>query len=279
MNPHVFAVVTNWNGLDDTSECVNSVLQSSYDNVSVVIVDNGSTDDSATLLANRFPQVPQVKTGQNQEITAAYNAGIQYGLNHNADFILMLNNDTKIAPDMIEYLVCAAEKDECIGILAPKIYYYDKPDIIWSVGGRRNPWTFGAYDRKEGEGDLPSNSIAEEVDYAWACGMMVRKAVFDKIGLFDTRFWLYYDEVDVCLRAKSADFSVWYVPEATMWHKVSGSTGSARFARIWSRSKILLYRKHSKGIHLLSLVLYAFGHAFYRAMFPPPRKSQNSQPL
>ncbi|MEM7131199.1 MAG: glycosyltransferase family 2 protein [Chloroflexota bacterium] len=268
--PLVYAIVTNWNGLEDTTECVESILASSYENLAVVIVDNGSTDGCAEILAERFPQVPQVRTGENAEVTAAYNSGLRHALSHDADYLLMLNNDTTLHPEMVSHLVDTAQQNRQIGVLTPKIYYYDRPDLIWFAGARCHAWDFGAYDRGEGEKDGPDNSMAKETEYAWACGMLFSRALLEKIGLFDTRFWLYYDDVDICLRARKAGYLIWYVPEAKMWHKVGESTGSDRFARTWGRSKMLLYRKHATGLHRAALVGYAFGHSLYRQILPSP---------
>ena len=269
-HPKVISVVTNWNGYADTVECVASVLASTYANSQVVIVDNGSTDGCAERLAARFPAVPQVQTGFNGAVTAAYNAGVRYALAQGADYVLMLNNDTTLAPEMIGALVDAAEKDANIGVVTPKIYYYDRPDVIWFAGAKRHSWDFGAYDKGDGDSDTVENSTARETDFAWACGMLFRRALLEEIGLFDTRFFLYYDDVDMCVRTHNAGYKIWYEPAGIMWHKVSGSTGSARFARTWARSKVLLFRKHTRGLHRLSLLVYAVGHAFYRRLRPSP---------
>ena len=266
-HPLVYAVITHWNNLEDTKECLNSLLTSDYPNLQALIVDNGSTNDSPNILAGMFPNVFQIRMGENGAITAAYNAGIEYALTHKADYILMLNNDISIDPKMIWNLIKVAEKDPSIGILTPKIYYYDRPEIIWFAGGKRG-FDFGSYDTHEGKSDNNNNSTPKEVDYAWACGMLMRRSLLEKMGLFDTRFYLYYDDVDISLRAQNAGYKIWYVPEAKMWHKVSHSTGNARFAYIWARSKIRLYCKHTRGLYQFSLIIYAFIHGAFRAVFP-----------
>ncbi len=266
--PLVYAVITHWNALEDTSECLDSVLASDYPNLKIVIVDNGSTDGSPDILARNYPEIPQVRTGNNGAITAAYNKGMEYGLAQDAAYILMLNNDITIASTMISLLVEAAENDPQIGIVTPKVYYYDRSDTIWFAGGMRSRFDFGAYDTHEGETDAPENSVAKEVDFAWACGMLMRRELLEQMGLFDTQFYLYYDDVDTSVRAQQAGYKIWYVPEATMKHKVSHSTGSARFTYIWARSKMRLFRKHTKGLHFLSLVIYSFAHGLIRSVWP-----------
>jgi GT2 family glycosyltransferase len=267
--PLVYAVVTNWNGLDDTSECIESIQRSTYPNLQVVIVDNGSTDNSASVLAERFPMAAQVRMDRNGAVTAAYNAGLRYALKQGADYVLMLNNDTILDEEMTALLVEFAQKDARFGLITPKIYYYDRPEVIWFAGGMRSRFDFGAYGTGEGETDPQENSAAKEVDYAWACGMLMSREMLESVGMFDTQFYLYYDDVDYSIRVQEAGYEVWYVPEAKMWHKVSHSTsGSADFARIWARSKMRLYRKHSRGLHRVGLVLYAFVHAAFRALLP-----------
>ncbi len=264
----VYAVVTNWNAYEDTVECVQSTLASTYQNVRIVIVDNGSTDDTAEKLEVFFPEIPIVRTGHNGAVTAAYNKGIQYALDDGADYVLMLNNDTKLDQVMISKLVETAESENNIGLVTPKIYYYDRPNIIWFAGGNRHHFDFGAYNTSEGQPDVPENNDPKEVDYAWACGMLFRRSTLEDIGLFDTRFFLYYDDVDMSVRTQQAGYRILYVPDAKMWHKVSASTGSHRFAKTWARSKILLYRKHTTGLHLFFLIMYAYVHAFARYIFP-----------
>ena len=266
-HPLVYAVITNWNGFDDTLECIESLKKFDYPNYKVVISDNGSTDDSPERLAKKFPDIPVLHTGD-IAVTATYNAGIQFGLDNGADYILLLNNDVTFDPEMMTKLVAKAESDPSIGLVTPKIYYYDRPDVIWFAGGMRNRFDFGAYDTFEGEHDSAKSDQEREVDLAWACGFLMRRDLLEKMGLFDTRFYLYYDDVDISIRTYEAGYRIWYVPDAVMWHKVSHSTGNKKFARIWARSKMRLYRKYTSGLHFIGLVIYAFGHALLRAIFP-----------
>lgn len=275
----VYAVVTTWNGLKDTEECIASVLDSDYTPLSIVMVDNGSTDETPFHIATRFPQVEQVHTGHNGAVTAAYNLGIRHALGHGAAYVLMLNNDTTIAPDMVSALVAAARADPSRGILSPKIYYYDQPDAIWFAGADRKRFDLGARMPFVDQTDNVENSTAREIDYAWACGFLFTRAMLDDVGLFDTRFYLYYDDVDICLRAQKAGYRVWYEPQGRMWHKVGASTSSKRFATIWARSKMTLFRKYTRGPHLWALIVYAFLHVIYRGIFPSSYAGNRGHPF
>lgn len=266
--PLIYAVITHWNAFDDTNECLSSTLASNYPNLKVVVVDNGSTDNSPEELQKLYPDIPIIKTGENGSIIKAYNFGMQYGLDHGADQILMLNNDIRIDPEMINLLMAVIEKDPKVGLVTPKIYYYDEPEVLWFAGGKRAWFDFGSYETFEGERDSPENSISKETDYAWACGMLMPREVLDKIGLFDTRFYLYYDDVDISYRVQQAGYKIWYEANAKMWHKVSHSTGSERFTYIWARSKMRLFRKHTSGLHQASLIIYTFLHGIFRVIFP-----------
>lgn len=275
----VYVVVTSWNNKDDTEECIASVLASDYTELRVVMVDNGSTDSSPAYIARRFPCVEQVHTGENAAVTSAYNKGIEHAIARRASYVLMLNNDTIVAPDMIRALVSSAQDDRDRGIISPKIYYHADPERIWFAGAHRRRFDLGAYAPYVDQLDCEANSSPREVDYAWACGFLLTRSLLGTVGPFDTRFYLYYDDVDLCLRAQAAGYKVWYEPRARMWHKVGVSTTSARFAYIWARSKMTLFRKHARGIHLWALVPYAFVHLMYRTLRPSPYAGNRGHPL
>jgi GT2 family glycosyltransferase len=275
----VCAVVTSWNNKEDTEDCISSVLASDYRALEVVMVDNGSTDGSPACIARRFPDVEQVHTGESGAITAAYNKGIAHGMARGASYILMLNNDTIIAPDMIRVLVSSAQEDRDRGIISPKIYYHGDAERIWFAGARRKRFDFGADAPYVGQVDGAANSTPREIDYAWACGFLLKRPLLETVGSFDTQFYLYYDDVDLCLRAQATGYKVWYEPRARMWHKVGASTSSARFAYIWAKSKMILFRKHARGIHLWALVPYAFLHVVYRTLRPSSYAGNRGHPL
>lgn len=263
--PCVYCVVTNWNALKYTVDCVESLLKSDYANTKIVIVDNGSTNGCADELDKIFPNIPQIRTGFNGAVTKAYNLGLQYGLDHGADYLLLMNNDTIVDSMMITHLINAALEDPNRGIIAPKIFYFDDPTLLWYAGADKG-WDFGEVNGYKGQKDSVKASTSREVDYAWGCGMLFSRKLLEEIGLIDTRFWLYYEDAEISLRAQDAGSVNWYEAKAVMWHKEHGSTLSPKFVRIWAKSKILFYRLRNKGFILYALIAYAFLHGIFRSI-------------
>jgi GT2 family glycosyltransferase len=266
--PLVYVIVLNWNGKDDTVECLDSLMKMSYPNFRVVVVDNGSTDGSIEVFKSRFPEVELVLNGENVGFAEGNNRGMQHAYQRGADYVFVLNNDTVVHQDMLTHLVSVAEADPQVGITTPKVYYYDAKDVIWAAGAKRSRFSLGAYDTGMGQRDGLAHDVEKEIDYAFGCCMLIRREVLEQVGMFDTRFFIYFEDTDLCIRTQQSGYKIVYVPQAKMWHKVALSTKSERFSYIWAKSKMLFYRKHTHNLHLLALVFYSFGHALFRAAFP-----------
>ena len=249
----LYVVIPNWDLKSETIECVTSVLAAaSNDMVSVVVVDNGSTDGSPEALANAFGErIAQVQMKQNRGFAGAVNAGISYALRHGAASVLVLNNDTIIDREMLMTLSRAAQRYPDAGILAPAIYQMDAPTRLWRLGDRQSRWLPVPY-------RIPSREATAEIveaDYVTGCGMLIRRKVIEVIGLLDERFFMYYEDADFCKRARDRGFRILCVPAAKMWHSVSTTARrDAITALYWrARGQALFYRKHMRrGVSWLS---------------------------
>ena len=250
MQPLVFVTVLNWNRPGETAECIESVMKSYYKNWRIVVVDNGSTDGSTNLLRERFPETEVLEAGTNLGFAGGMNLGITFALENGADFVLILNNDAIVDPDMIEDLIKASAVEPGFCILGPTVFFYQDREKVWFKGGRRN-WYWPAIDGLDCES--PHSSSGPEVipvDVVSGCGMLVKRAVFEEVGLLDTKFFMYYEDTDFCLRARQKGHNVGYVPAAKMWHKVSLSSEDNATGRIYVRakSKAIFYKRYAKGI-------------------------------
>ncbi len=245
--PRVACIVLNWNGLALLPDCLESLQASTYSAMSIIVVDNGSTDDSLAWLRANYPDAHIIDNGTNLQWAAGNNEGIKYALQEGFDHILLLNNDIVIAPDMIEKLVAAMAKDASIGMVGPKIYYHHEPKLIWFAGGRMTPWQGRIWHNGIREPDKGQFDEVTNVDYITGCALMVRRETFGKIGLIDTAFAAYGEDVDLCRRAAAAGYGIELVSGATMWHKVSSSYGITSRTKVWLRfrSNLRLYRRYS----------------------------------
>ena len=227
-----------------------------------LIVDNGSTDDTTAAVRMAFPQVQIIELEQNKGFAAGANIGLQYALQMGSDYILLLNNDTMVDTRLLEELTAWLAPD--VGILAPMIYYADPPDVIWSAGAMRHPWTLEQVNSAQGLRDDRHWPQVVERDFVTGCAMLVSRSMIESIGLFDECFFMYYEDNDLCLRARRAGFRLLLVPQAKMWHKVSVSSGgrdspSERYHM--ARASVLFFRKHAHGWQRSIIFPYRLGSA------------------
>ncbi len=219
--PLVMIIVLNWNGKRDTLACLESLEQSSYPNSQVLVVDNGSNDDSAAAIRARFPHHSLLETGENLGYAGGNNVGLRYALEQGADYALLLNNDTIVAADFVDCLVQAVESDPSIGVAGPTIYYHEQKDRIWSAGGVVD-WRRGQTRMLElntpDTGQL--GTAPRTVDFVSGCALLARREVLEQVGLLDERFFVYYEEAEWCIRAQRAGFRSVHVPRSKIWHKI-----------------------------------------------------------
>ena len=135
LTPSVYIIVLNWNGKDDTLECLASIAAIQYADFETVVVDNGSSDDSVAAIRAQRPELHIIETGQNLGFAEGNNVGIKYAMAHHADYIFILNNDTTVDPLLLQHLVSSAQRHPDAGIIGPKTYYHAHPQVIWSAGG------------------------------------------------------------------------------------------------------------------------------------------------
>ena len=216
--PLVTVLILNTNRKDDTLACVQSLQESTYPNQAIILLDNASTDGSVEAVSARFPEVRIVHLTQNLGYTGNNNVGIQIALEQGADWVFILNEDTIVAPDCIAQLVAAGEADPAIGILGPLVFHYSEPEVIQSAGG-----SFDRLWRSQHIGQNDSNLSAyaapRQVDWVTGCSLLARASVLSQIGGFDERFYYYYEETELCVRANRAGWKIQYVPSAKIWHK------------------------------------------------------------
>ena len=245
----MYVVILNWNLKNDTIMCVESVLAAGVALDRIIVVDNGSTDGSVEAFAIHFsPALPVVRNAQNLGFAGGMNVGIQYALAHGAASVLLLNNDTIIDSAMVTALLTAGQALNAAGILGPAIYHYDHPEQLWRLGDIRHRWLpmplTIRWNARRSPGSAPL-----QVDYVTGCGMLVRREVFEQIGLFDTRYFMYFEDADFCRRTRDAGYTVWCVPEAKMWHKVSSTAQrDMPFNRYYrALNQIRFYHEHPHG--------------------------------
>jgi hypothetical protein len=245
--PLVWIVVLNWNLLEVTKDCILSLRNLSYPVFRILIVDNGSTDNSVEELKT-LEDVTLLVNEKNVGFAAGNNRGIEYALRKGADYVLILNNDVVVAPDMLSKLVSVAQSDSNVGVVGPVIYYSDAPKEVWFAGMRFRDRLYVV--RRGLHLERPLDPV-ERVDFISGCGMLVKREVWEQVGLFDERFFMYYEDLDFALRVKKAGYSLVCSTETKMWHMLSASTGGhesplKQYYQV--KSMLLFCKKHTRGL-------------------------------
>lgn len=215
----VFIVVVNWNNYEDTKECLISLSKIKYSDYKIVVVDNNSGDGSGERIREEFPGCHYIQNKENFGFSEGNNVGIRLAIEKNADYIWILNNDVIVDPDSLERLVDSVGKIEKAGILGPKIYYYPEVKKIFSAGAEIIPWSGKSVSIGQNEIDDGRYNEIKEVGYISGCSLFVSVNMLKEIGLLDKRYFMYYEEADLAIRARRKGWRIIYVPTSRVWHK------------------------------------------------------------
>ena len=261
-------VVVNWNGRRVLADCFGSLHDSGYPSLRIIMVDNGSEDDSVAWTSMHHPEVEIIETGKNLRWAGGNNVALRRLREEGfPGCILLLNNDTIVPGGSLLRLAGALQGDDRAWAATPRICYADDPARAWYDGGRIGRWS--GWIRHDGIRRLTGrlDPAPRYVDYGTGCALLLKPLVLDKVGELDEQFFFYGEDADYSLRITAAGGRILHVPAALVLHKVSASVGSQSPKKVWlrSRSHIRLLRMHwprSKWpILLLTQAAYLGGHA------------------
>ncbi len=242
MTPLVYIVTVNWCGWRDTLACVASLTKLRYPRYEIVVVDNGSHDDSVAKIRSAHPHMPVVETGHNLGFAGGNNAGIRYALSHHADYVWLLNNDTIVDPDALCAMTAIADADATIGAVGAVLYDMSNPQRVqvWG-GGRVQMWL--------GTSSYCTGPVSpERLDYVSGASLFVKREVFEQVGLLDEGFFMYWEDTDFAFRLKRSGYRMAVAKQARVWHKESASTGkgSAVLDTYFNASAVRFFKRHSR---------------------------------
>lgn len=288
-------MLVNWNGWQDTIECLESLRQIDYSNYRIIIIDNDSSNNSVEkireyaesarstsmteytrkeaengakheVLRDRSLSMKLVMINNEKNLGAAegYNVAIRYALKENsADYVLLLNNDVIVDKNFLKELVRVAESSLEIGIVGSTIYRYDKPDVVDFAGENIILWE-GRGIRYHGQFVAP-----QEVDKIDGACMLIKRNVFEKVGLIDSDFFMYWEETDFCQRAKKG-YKMVYVPAAKIWHKIaassSGGENNYNVMYYLNRNRFFFVKKNANIFDRIRFLAYIFGYEIWLTM-------------
>lgn len=250
MAPLVSIVLVNHGQADVTAACLASLGQLTYPAVELIVVDNASPgDDGARLRAAWSPRgVRVLQSRTNAGFTGGNNLGIAHA---RGAFVLLLNNDTEVAPDFLEPLVAAMQADPRIGVASPKICFFADPARLQYAGGAGvDPWTGRGHMIGSHELDIGQHDVAGPTAICHGAAMLMRRAVIEQVGVLDDDYFIYYEELDYCARVLRAGWTLHYEPASVVWHKESVTTGRESPFKTYymTRNRILYLRRNGRGM-------------------------------
>ena len=217
--PSVCCVVLNWNGWRDTVACLESLRHSSYPHLEIVVVDNGSTDDSARMIRQKDPTVEILEVHSNLGFAGGNNRGIRLALDRGVKYVWLLNNDTIVETETLTEMIAVAENDQQLGEVGCILYYADQPNKVQAwAGGAVSLWTGTSRHYRQ---PVPP----ERLDYLTAASVLIPSHVLRQVGLLDESYFMYWEDTDLSFRIRAAGWKLGVAPLATLLHKEGGSTG------------------------------------------------------
>lgn len=281
--PLIAAIVVNWNGCQLLRDALLSLGESDYKNLKIIVVDNGSIDDSVNMVAEHFPDVEVIINSDNLGFAKGNNQGIDFARSIGAEYLFFLNNDAVVAINTISKLYEFIKKNPQCAAVSPYIFYHrsklndrskisagegQNNELIWFGGGRVIlPLGFIAHRfiRKKFIADKYGPSTS---DYLTGCAILARSDIVYECGGFDESYGIYSEDVDLSLKIRKKGWQLWVLPTAHSWHKVSSSSGgelTPQKAYLRTKSNVILLKKHlrrcSLPLTLFSLTVLFFAYS------------------
>ena len=268
--PKVAVIILNWNGFSDTCDCVESVLKSDYPHYEIFLVDNGSGDDSAVKLKERFPQVSFIQNTENLGYTGGNNIAIKQALNKGFDYFWLLNNDTVIENTCITALIESAQQNESVGLLTPLIYDFSDKAKLQHAGCYVN-WNPLSMKRINSLQEYLNAQDKHQV-CLWGTALLIKKSVVVAIGFLDEKFFAYHEDWDYCLRAIKAGLMCKVVVNTRIYHKNNLDLESIKgrkdhYFYYLARNGLWFNLKHSRGLGKVSILQNYFSKIIGNAGF------------
>lgn len=263
--PKVTCIVLNWNGWRDTVECLSALKECTYPELSVVVVDNGSSDNSVAEIKAAHPDVVLLESKTNLGFAGGNNIGIRYALAQGAEYVWLLNNDTKPDAEALSALVTKALSDKRIGAVSSICYYADAPTKVQAwAGSRVNLWI--------GYSQLATQPRPDEWFSALnGTSMLITREALESAGLLDENFFLYWEDTEYCMRLRKMSWRIAAAADSKVLHKVNASTGGNKLLldRYQTASGLRLLRLYSPAPGLASFLFLAirFSRRILRLQF------------
>lgn len=218
MRERVAVILVNWNSFKLTDDCINSLNSVNYVDFDIIVVDNGSADGSGDKLKSKNEKIILIKSATNKGFTGGNNLGLQYSLDNDYAYSLLLNNDTFVEPNFLTSLVNFMNENPDAGAVQPKIFFNHDRKLIWNASSGYNRFWGFTYTNGYNKPPDPTDTTIKEVDWITGCAFFTRNSLLKKSGLLTEKFFIYYEDVDFSFRIKALGYRLFYYPGSVIYH-------------------------------------------------------------
>lgn len=270
-SPKVYTIVLNWNNYLDSKKGLDSLLRSDYTNQEILIVDNGSTDNSGNLLKADYPDLHFIFNKNNLGFARGCNVGIRMALqDRECQYVLLFNNDAEATPNFLQKAVAVAESNEKIGLVGGKILHSPESKKIWYAGGHVDVWRCQGVARGWGEIDRGQYDQVEPVKFVTGALMLIKREVLEKVGLLPEEYFFGVEEFDYSVNVRQAGYLLYYVPDFLVYHRGDGSHGNydPKYIYTYYRQKLIFMEKYlPKGFFPFWMIAFKlYGKFIFKAL-------------
>ena len=259
--PSAAVIVLNWNGTDDTLECLASLQHVTYPRTEIIVVDNGSRPSPRQRIGALYPRLTYLENPRNLGYAGGNNVGIRYALKHGHDYVCVLNNDTVVEPEFLTAAITVAESDPRIAVTGIKVLAFRDPSKVWVAYGRVT-YDYGLVRLIGFYAD--DQRFEDQLDVDWVPGtaLLLRRRALEEIGLFDEAFFAYHEDVDWCTAARERGWRVVFAPTARILHKGHRSSGQGYVTPrqyLSGHNMVLFVKKHARWYQCLRFIASQLG--------------------
>ena len=279
MNKPLAIVIINWNSYQVTKHTLQSLANTVYQKYDIILVDNYSTDNSGEKLKAEFSNVVFIQSKENKGFAGGNNLGLKYVLENGYEYVLMLNSDVEVEPTFLEPLIDKLESSNSIGAVQPLIYFYHDHELVWNAGSKYNKLLGIASTPQYNKRDVGQTlrNTQNNIDWISGCAFMVKTEVLKMAGLFQSDYFMYYEDVDLSFRIKQAGYTLAYEPSSVIYHiaghsqksetKTSEGYVSPNVHYYNSRNRIWFLKKHTQVIYLPTVIIYQVFYALAVSLY------------
>ena len=266
--PLVYIILVNYNSLNLTRECIISLENITYKNYKILIVDNSPSKKFDEEMKSNFSSVIILRSITNAGFTGGNNIGINYALENEAEYIVLLNNDTTVEKNFLEPLIETFD-DDSVGLVTGKIMYTSDRNKIWYGGGRINWFRGSAITLGNGKIDNGEYDNKSEVSFASGCLFCLKRSTIEKVGLLNEDYFAYLEDADFCFRLNKMGFIIIYEPRSKIFHHINATTKKSNFPSLYYqfRNRLYFIQTNSPSKYKSIGYLYVFSMIFIKSIY------------